>query len=169
MKTHMWKYKGYKVISTWLTPSEARKREIFPITQVSGICFNNKGKILILRDKNKWFIPGGHPLPNESLLHALKREVSEEACVKLAKCALIGYFEIFFPENPNKSEGKHFYQARYACLISQIMKMKKDPATGVLFERKFVSPSEFLSYIKWKNAEEMLAAAVRKFKMFLKR
>lgn len=165
-KRYVWKYKGHKIISIWNTSSKIRKKKIVPVTQASGICFTLKGKILIIKNKNKWHLPGGHPLLGESLLNTLKREVLEEASVKLKKCALIGYSEIFFSRNPSKLEGKHYYQARCACLISQVIRMKKDPATGILFKRKFIRPQEFLNYIKWKNAGEMLTEAIEKFREF---
>ncbi len=164
MKKYIWKYRGYKVISIWRYPAEIKKK--IKITQASGICFNKQGRVLVIKNGNKWHLPGGHPLPKEKLLKTLKREIWEEACIKIKRCLLLGYSEIFFPKNPNKLENKHFYQARYACLICKIGKMRKDPATGILFKRRFIHQKEFTKYIKWNNSNELIIMATKKLKNF---
>jgi hypothetical protein len=43
---------------------------------------------------------------------------------------------VFFPNNPNKAKGDHYYQLRYFALIDTIDEQKPDPDSGKLVERK---------------------------------
>ncbi|MBR9678136.1 MAG: NUDIX hydrolase [Nanoarchaeota archaeon] len=161
MEKFVREWKGKKITVLWVK----ERRNDGPITQVSSICFTSKGKILIVRGADgKWHLPGGHPEENEELEQVVRREVWEEASVKLSKASLLGFSEIFFPGNPNKNEGKHYYQARFACLISGVKDVRVDPATRVLFERKFVSPEEFPKFVKWDDAKALMSLSLKEFK-----
>ena len=50
------------------------------------------------------------------------------------------------------------------ALVKRINLMDVDPATGKLFERKFILPSEFTKYIAWQDAEDLINSAMIKFK-----
>jgi 8-oxo-dGTP pyrophosphatase MutT (NUDIX family) len=148
-----------KIVTYWRTPDEIDSDK--PITQASGICFNKEGKILIVRSGKDWILPGGHPEVDEDIFETLRREVWEEASVKIDSLSLLGFSEVFFPDNPNKDEGDHFYQARFVALISEIEEMHVDSATGKLFERKFVTPQEFLEHINWQDAKYLLELSIK--------
>lgn len=134
-----------------------REERKYPITQVSCVCYNYSGKILIVSDKSKkWTIPGGKPKGGESLEETAKREVLEEACVKIKNLELIGFMKVHIKNNLNKIEGENFLQARFIVKISKILDSREDPATGNIFRRKFISPSEFIKFIKWPEAKELI-------------
>ena len=129
-----------------------------PITQVYGVCFNNKGNILIIRTPNEnWNIPGGTPENNETPEQTLKRELEEEADVTIGKNAMIGYYEVI-------SDKSTIYQLRFATLLNGMKLSTIDPALGVVNQRKFVLPAEFFKYIEIKDYEPMLDEAISWFK-----
>jgi ADP-ribose pyrophosphatase YjhB (NUDIX family) len=132
------------------------------INQVYGVCFDNKGNILIIRTPNEnWNIPGGTPENNETPEQTLKRELKEEADVTIGKNAMIGYYEVI-------SDKSTIYQLRFAALLSKKKPSTIDPALGVVNERKFVPPDEFFRYVKIKDYEPMLDEAISWFKRIKK-
>ena len=129
-----------------------------PITQIYGVCFDNKGNILIIRTPNgNWNIPGGTPENNEIPEQTLKRELKEEADVTIGKNAMIGYYEVV-------SDKSTIYQLRFAALLNEKKPLTIDPALGVVNERKFVSLDEFFRYVEIKDYEPMLNEAISWFK-----
>jgi ADP-ribose pyrophosphatase YjhB (NUDIX family) len=129
-----------------------------PITQVYGVCFDQGGKILILKEMNKeWNIPGGKPESNETPIQTLKRELAEEVDVEIDKCRMIGYFEVL-------SDSPTIYQLRFACRVKKINLQTPDPASNFLNERKFVIPNEFFDYVKIEDYRPMIDEAIKWFK-----
>ena len=159
MITEKWMYKGHEIVSTW--QSASKFDGLSPVTQVSCVCFTPEGKVLVVRETDHWIIPGGKPELGESYEDTLHREVTEEACIDVEHLAPLGYTEVIFPNNPNKREGDHFYQLRYTGTVKKVNPMKVDPATGAIFDRKFIRPEEFTEYVKWGvTGEAMFAAAI---------
>lgn len=139
--------------------------KILPVTQVSGLCFTKEGKLLIISSKpGKWGIPGGKLEKGENFEETFKREVKEEACVKIKKIMPLAFIRVHFQDNPNKEEGDIFYQGRYLAIIDSINPIKEDPATGIKFKRKFISLHEFTDYVNWPDAHELISLALKKLK-----
>jgi len=129
-----------------------------PITQIYGVCFDDKGNILIIRTPNgNWNIPGGTPENNEIPEQTLKRELKEEADVTIGKNAMVDYYEVVLDKST-------IYQLRFAALLNEKKSSTIDLALGVVNERKFVSLDEFFRYIKIKDYEPMLDEAISWFK-----
>ncbi len=124
---------------------------IQPITQVYGICFNDKGEILVCREghEGKWQIPGGHPENKETAEETLLRELQEEADVKVKNIKVIGTQKVNYPNNPNAEEGEEFHQVRMYCEVDELMPQTLDPATGNTWERMFVASDKITEYVKW--------------------
>ncbi len=155
------------ICSTWIAADNYEKYRKY--TQVSGMCFTKEGKILIIRRTPEWHLPGGKPENKETPEQTLKREVEEEASVIISECKMIGCFKIDFPNNPNPKEGEQFYQLRYVAIIEKINETKLDPATGLLYERKFVTPEEFNKHIQWGEvSKELCRVACDCFKKWQK-
>lgn len=130
-----------------------------PITQSSGVCFDDQGRILLLRQEGKpWNLPGGHPEPGETLEQTVEREVYEETTVKIGTCQMIGYQEVFEDGMPK------YHQARFACLVERIDPMQPDPAKGKMHERMFVEPEKAMDFIPYPNIKPIIDEAVSWYK-----
>ncbi len=166
MKKFERNYQGRKIKMELLTIEELNDiNKIFPITQISGLCFDEKGNLLVISGKpGKWGLPGGKPEKNEAPEETLKREVKEEANVNLKKILPLAFVRVTFTNNPNKFEGDIFYQGRYLALIDSVEPLEKDPATGIKFNRKFIAPKEFPRYIRWPDASEIISLALEKLR-----
>lgn len=158
------KWKNYTITSTWI--KSISLESFSPITQIYGICFNDRGKILVCRELDKsWQLPGGTPEPSESPEETLRRELLEEVNVKVKNIKPLGVQKVEFPGNPNKDEGEVFYQARYVCQLDKLLPLTPDSATGETWERKFVPADQIVEYIKWGDVgEAMFKDAIEKFK-----
>lgn len=163
-----WTNKGYPVKTIW-KPLESYD-SIFPIWQVYGVCFTPKKEILIIRNPlpvkgfTPWYLPGGTPENNEIPEETLIREVDEEADISISNLKLLGAFEIFFPNNPNKEKGEHYYQLRYFALIDKMREQTLDPHDNQAVERKLIPAQEFTKYVEWGDVgKELLRAAVLEF------
>ena len=129
------------------------------VKQCYGICFDKKGKILIVENKGKWSLPGGTPEKGETFEQTLLREVDEEADVDIVNIKPLGYNKV---EELKKGKKSVFYQLRFIAKVSKIKKQTLDPATNNQFGRKFINPQDFLSYTHWgKTGEAMIKRALK--------
>ena len=108
-------------------------------TQVSGYIFNEKDELLIVKNKDTWTIPGGHPELYEYTIGTLVREIMEESSVSIKDIKYIGAVEVC--ELNDK-----YYQLRFVARVDKIHKFAKEYETS---ERKFVKLEELKKYIKW--------------------
>lgn len=146
-----------EIIYTWIPTANLQLFK--PVFQVYGICLNDDGKILVIKDK-QWQIPGGTPEANETPEETLRRELVEEAQIETDKLIPLGVQRVRYPDNPDKKQGDLFYQYRYVVFIKKINPMKSDPVTGRRYERKFISFDEIDNYVTWGNAgKEMFKSA----------
>ena len=128
------------------------------VKQCYGICFDKDGKMLIVNNKEKWFLPGGTPEKGETFEETLIREIDEEADVEIDNIKPLGYNKIEEIKNGKKSV---FYQLRFVARVSKIKKQTIDPATNTIFKRKFINPGDFLKYCLWgRPGEEMIKKAL---------
>lgn len=139
-------WEGQEITYTWIPTADIKKYA--PVTQVYGVCLDDEGKILVIKDK-RWQIPGGTPEAGETAEETLRRELIEEAQVVVENLIPLGVQEVRYPNNPDKNQGDLFYQYRYFAVIKKINPMQPDPATGREYERKFVSFDEIDEYVKW--------------------
>lgn len=56
-----------------------------------GVCVAGNQVVLVTGDGERWGLPGGRPEPGEDWEATLRREVSEEACVTVTGCTLLGF------------------------------------------------------------------------------
>ncbi len=119
---------------------------IAPITQVYGVCFNDKNEILIVRKKDgDWIIPGGHPEGIETIEETLKREMIEEADIKVTNIKLVGAQKVY----PEEKQEEFYYQVRCICEVEELLPQTPDPDDGKMWERKFVPARKITKYVKW--------------------
>jgi 8-oxo-dGTP pyrophosphatase MutT (NUDIX family) len=146
---------------TWVENNSMEN--ISPITQVYGICFNEKGEILVCREESdgKWQLPGGTPERDETIQQTLEREFLEEVDIEVKNFKVLGYQKVEYPNNPNKDEGDRFYQVRCICEVKELLPQTTDPATGNTWERMFVLSDKITEYVKWGGiGEAMFKAAI---------
>lgn len=128
------------------------------ITQIYGVCFDQNGKILIIKEVGKeWNIPGGKPESNETPIQTLKRELVEETGAEIDKFQMIGYFEVV-SYNPT------IYQLRFACRVKAINKPSPDLGIGNMNRIKFVMANDFFNYVKIEDYRPMLNEGIKWFK-----
>ncbi|MEX0920277.1 MAG: NUDIX hydrolase [Candidatus Pacearchaeota archaeon] len=122
------------------------------LQQVYGFLFDDKGNICIVRptEKRGWRLPGGGPeKQDKDWRETIIREAIEEADIEIEKDSLkiVGLIKNTpISKNCEREEG---YALRVVGNISSINSQTEDIAEGLINERKFVKPEEFLDYCQW--------------------
>lgn len=140
-------YDNQNFLLTWIKDNNLEKYK--PVSQVYGIVFNDKGEILVAREKpeDKWAIPGGKPEAGESIEETLRRELEEEADVSVSKVLLLGAQKVELEEDVDGNSTS--YQLRCVAILKELLPQTPDPAHGSIWERKFVPAIDINDYIKW--------------------
>ena len=157
-----YKWNGYTMTFTWISTTDFEGYK--PITQIYGVCVNDKGEVMIQRktDKHPWSLPGGTVEKGESLEETLRRELLEEVDIEIEEIKTIGIQRVDFPNNPDKNVGDVFYQARSFGRIKKLLPQTPDPDNGKISERKLVPLNKMNEYLKWGEiGEEITAEAIR--------
>jgi len=113
-------------------------------TQAYGFCFRD-GLVLVVRGRWRWTLPGGHPQPGETLEEALRREVWEEACVRLGPCEFIGCQEILYPDG-NPAGPDRYFQARWWARVEKVEPFEAHFETSA---RRFVVAASLPHVLFW--------------------
>lgn len=139
-------WQGTRVTLTW--EADAAPPGL-PVRQVSGVCFTEAGKIvLVSEDGRGWTLPGGHPEADETPHETLAREVLEEACAEVLACTYLGWQRVDDPREPP------YLQLRY---VARVRPLDFQPEYEMR-RRTTVSSQDFLSTLSW--GESRIAAAL---------
>lgn len=118
--------------------------------QIYGVCFYNNQLVVVLNGKaNTWSLVGGHPEEGESYEQTLRREIEEEANMKLLKWLPVGVQEV------KSQEGHLFNQLRAVCLVEPIGDFVSDPAETIT-EVKLIDPQDYKEYFDWGEIGERI-------------
>jgi len=127
--------------------------------QVSGICFTENQKIILVNDGRNWQIPGGAPEVNESIEKTLIREIREEACAEVIDFVYIGSIKsTTYFDKPDKTKSAQ-YKIRFWVRI----RLNDFNPQHETIERIEIQPDQFESYLSWnaqKTAREVLESAL---------
>ncbi len=160
-----WIHTGLPVASLWreVGVGDLEKFSSSVINNVSGVCFTRDGDVLVIRsvDEKAWVVPGGTPERGESFEDTLRRDLEEEASVRIGICLPIGVKEFFFRNNPTKERSDHFFQLVFVALIDEVLDPSPDPDLGSVRTRKFVHPDEFTDLVKWGVVSEGMILSAR--------
>jgi 8-oxo-dGTP pyrophosphatase MutT (NUDIX family) len=159
---------GTKIKLTWIKDKEIEKYK--PCYQVYGICFNEKGEVLIRKDGEKYSLSGGTPEKGEAPLQTLERELIEESDITIKKAIPLGVQKVeYLSKNEQEVEDDIFYQYRYICLIDKLLDQTPDPDNGKTYGRFFVPQNKVFEYIDWRNVgNAMFSDAFKEFQNLLK-
>lgn len=147
---------------TWFNRDNIDVKNLdLPFTQVYGICFNEKGEILVMNDE-KYTLPGGTPESRESPVDALVREILEEMDVTIKDPEFLGAQLVEYKKGIDKRHKlSKYYQLRFIAYIDEILEQTPDPDNGRIYERKFVPANKITEYVQWgKIGEQMFKEAI---------
>jgi 8-oxo-dGTP pyrophosphatase MutT (NUDIX family) len=112
-----------------------------------------------------WMLPGGTVERNENPIHALRRELQEEADIEIKNYKLIGFLEMKSLNNVTKytwNRTEMFFVAK----VDKILPQTEDPAVGFIMHRDFYTVDEMaFNFMKWGKISKFLAEYVNKLKM----
>ncbi|MCK5149423.1 NUDIX hydrolase [Candidatus Pacearchaeota archaeon] len=125
------------------------------IKQIYGFLFDKDNKIVLVRPTKKrgWRLPGGGPEKEDlDWKDTIIREADEEADIDLENDSLIpvGYFKII-PLSGNCEKEVH-YALRVVGKIRKVNDQTEDLSEGLINERIFVEPKDFLDYCSWNES-----------------
>ncbi|HEY4690124.1 MAG TPA: NUDIX hydrolase [Anaerolineae bacterium] len=134
------------------------------VTQAGGVCFTSGGQIVLVAGQSgQWALPGGHVEPGETLEQTLKREVSEEACASVRRCAYLGAQQVSDPGNPDRPGV--YYQIRFWARVT----LRRFRPRFERTRRMLVAPSELVPILSWRTphiAQAILDAALTEERRF---
>ena len=136
------------------------------ISQISAYCLDDQGRVLIIKNKHGWGLPGGHPEAGETIEETLRREIKEEAAATINDdFILIGYVEVADPLNED-IEGKDYLQLKFLCHIKDLGDFKAEFETS---DRQLIKPEELPKYITWMETSTTGQAQYQSFLKVIKK
>jgi 8-oxo-dGTP pyrophosphatase MutT (NUDIX family) len=133
----------------WIT---APLPEGIRIRQVYGFCFDDSGRVLVRKDRERFGLPGGKPEMGEDLRATLERECLEESQIVIGEHVYLGYQEV-------TEEGREpFAQVRLVARISEFLPRHPDPDTGRIYDRLLTPLNKVPGLLDW-GVDGLLQAA----------
>ena len=109
---------------------------------VHGYCFYGDKLVIVYAESKKyWTPPGGEIEKGETYEEATIREVAEETNMKVLRQELIGYQDIWEPNQTVR-------QTRSMCIVEPIGDFVSDP-DGEVTKIKLIDPKDYKQYFDW--------------------
>jgi ADP-ribose pyrophosphatase YjhB (NUDIX family) len=112
-------------------------------------CFYGNKMILVKHPRSGWTPPGGH-IEEETFEEAAIREVKEESNMKVLRHELIGYQDVYEPNQTVR-------QIRSFCIVEPYGDFVSDP-DGEITEIKLIDPKDYKKYFDWKEIGDRIMA-----------
>ncbi len=125
---------------------------------VHAVCFY-EDKLVIVKSRNGWTLPGGELEEGENVQSAIMREIKEETNMKVLKSKPIGYQDIF-------EKDKIVSQARFFCVVEPYSDFTDDP-DGDISEIKLINPKTYKQYFDWGEIGDHIMNRVLQIKIGL--
>jgi 8-oxo-dGTP diphosphatase len=138
-------WEGRSLTVTWI--AAPARPPLALVTQASGVCFTEDGRIVLVAGPDGgWALPGGHLEPGETAEEALIREVREEACAVVQHLAYLGAQQVDDPEC--EAGPRRTYQVRFWARVT----LEPFESRFETRERTLVPPSAFVETLAWRTA-----------------
>ena len=140
-----WSYKGFEGTIEWRPDLTL---EDVSVTKSHVIAFDGEGFFIISRpERDGYELPGGTKEDGETPIEALKREVWEEANIKIDNIELLGMEKITYKTTPHLERGRKEFRAKFIADVHEISSLTSDPDEGYHWERRIVEPSEDIFWL----------------------
>lgn len=144
-------WEGRRMTVSWLPAPFLPPSDL--TTQVSGICFTEHRKIVLVSgDGRRWDMPGGRPEQGESLEEALARHVWGQARARVVRGQYIGCERV---EDSGHPDGPRIYYQAHCWARVEVYPFKAPSETA---ERQLIDTASFLSTLFW--AESSVAPII---------
>jgi len=125
------------------------------ITQVYGVLFDEKGRIMLRVDNGFHGLVGGTPEPGETYEGTLHREVYEEVNCIISDLHYLGYQTVV-------GDGEPYAQLRYIAKLTEIGENRPDLDGGKMCERVLVPTEQAGDVLDYgEEGKEIISAAIK--------
>lgn len=140
-----------------------RPQNSVPTEQVYGILFDHMGRVLVLKDGERYNLPGGRPEKGEDWAETLRRECLEEAQALIGRVLFLGHVRV---RETFHGVSRSFAQVRMVGEILELLPAQPDLATGRTYARQFYPPAGAAELLGWgDHGSQQLADAAEKWNL----
>jgi len=128
------------------------------VRQAYVFAFSQSGCVVVLRDREHCFLPGGKPETcDEDIFATARRETLEEASIIVGDMTYLGYVDL-------AEADCRYAQVRLVGSLEEERDGQPDPATGRTYERLYLTCDEAIHALNWgTHGEPQVRAAFREW------
>jgi len=136
--------------------------DLSKVDQVQAVCFLNSNEVVFYKNIEGYLgNPGGTVEKGESIEKTIKRELIEEAQLKLIDWRTIGFEQVFYPKKLESKEKSCFL--RIVAKVELMDKPIKDP-DGKAIDRVVIDINKAIEKLNWgEKGEKLIELAKSKY------